>query len=158
MRYLMVDRIERVEPDRFATGWKNVAMSEDYLEWHFPGRPILPGVLVLEACVQLAGWLEAASSGFQRWFLVDRVVSARYHGFSLPGDRLDLRIDRVETTGPERRAFRGEASVHGERRASLEFEGIATDVARLEDPARLESLYRVLLGESPMEPTKGTPR
>ncbi len=70
MRFLLVDRIDDVEKDRSIRGSKLAAMSEDYFEWHFPERPIVPGVLILEACAQLAGWLEAASSDFERWFLI----------------------------------------------------------------------------------------
>ncbi|HBD06910.1 MAG TPA: beta-hydroxyacyl-ACP dehydratase, partial [Syntrophobacteraceae bacterium] len=64
MRYLLVDRITDWKAGESITGIKNVAMSEDFLEFHFAGNPVMPGVLALEALMQLTGWLEAASSEF----------------------------------------------------------------------------------------------
>ena len=150
MRFLLVDRIGEIEPGVRAVGWKNVAMSEDYLEWHFPEQPIVPGVLVLEALAQLAGWLEAASSGFEAWFLLDRVLSARYYGFAVPGDRLELRLESVKADAPDRRAFRGESRVGEERRAVVEFEGRVVPLSTLEAKAEVERTYRSLRGEFPI--------
>jgi 3-hydroxyacyl-[acyl-carrier-protein] dehydratase len=153
---LLVDRIEEVVPGALVRGWKAVAMSEDYLEWHFPDRPILPGTLVAEAFAQLAGWHEAVASDFARWLLVDRVVSARYFGFSVPGDRLDLRVEVRPTDDPTRRAFHGEATAGGERRASVEFEGAVTPLEALEDPARMRRLYDALRGVRPAPDVRRT--
>jgi 3-hydroxyacyl-[acyl-carrier-protein] dehydratase len=147
MRYLLVDRVGEARAGAPMTGWKNVAMSEDYLEWHFPEQPIVPGVLVLEALVQLAGWHEAAVSGFERWFLLDTVRSARYYGFAVPGDRLDLTLEPAEATAPERRAWRGESRVGGERRAVIEFEGPVVALASLESRTQVERMWQVLRGE-----------
>lgn len=156
MRFLLVDRIEEVVPGSLIRGWKAVAMSEDYLEWHFPDRPILPGTLVAEAFAQLAGWHEAVASDFQRWALVDRVTSARYFGFSVPGDRLDLRLEVRATDDPVRRTFAGEATAGGERRALVEFEAVVTPLAELEDPARMRRLYDALRGTKPTaDPRRG---
>lgn len=149
MRYLFVDRIEEVVPGASARGWKNVAMSEDYLEWHFPGQPVVPGTLVLEAFAQLAGWLEAASSGFTRWFLLDHVTSARYFGAALPGDRIDLLVTAVRTDDPERRAYQAESLVGGERRALVEFDGRAVALADLDAKAQVERAYERLRGGPP---------
>lgn len=148
MRYLLVDRIDRVEAGRLVSGWKNVAMSEDYLEWHFPDRPILPGSLVLEAFSQLAGWLEASTSGFASWILVDRVTSVRVFGFAVPGDRLDLEVEVLPGSDPARRVYRGESKVGGERRSLVEFEGVVVPLADLEDAARAERTFRSLKGET----------
>jgi 3-hydroxyacyl-[acyl-carrier-protein] dehydratase len=137
VRYLLVDRIESIDPDRAAVGWKNVAMSEDYLEWHFPGRPIVPGTLVLEAFAQLAGWLEAASSSCERWVLLDKVGSARYVGFCVPGDRIELRLERVEGADPARRAYRGESRVGTDVRARVEFEAVVVPVESLDAKATI---------------------
>ena len=148
MRYLLVDRIERVEAASIA-GWKNVAMSEDYLEWHFPGQPIVPGTVVLEAFVQLAGWLEASASDFQRWVLLDRVASARYFGFAVPGDRIELRIEAVAAADPARRSYRGESRVGGDVRASVEFEGVVVALDALEDRERARRAFETLSGAAP---------
>jgi 3-hydroxyacyl-[acyl-carrier-protein] dehydratase len=146
VRYLLVDRIESIDGDRAAVGWKNVAMSEDYLEWHFPGKPVVPGTLVLEAFVQLAGWLEASASSCERWVLLDRVVSARYAGISVPGDRLELRLERVGGADPARRAYRGESVVGGERRATVEFEAVVVPVESLDDRATIARDLATLRG------------
>ena len=67
MRYYLVDQIKEWEVDKRIRGVKNVAMTEDFLEYHFPKYPTMPGVLLLESMAQLAGWLEAVSSKFTRW-------------------------------------------------------------------------------------------
>lgn len=140
MRFLLVDRIAAVEVDRSIAGWKNAAMSEDYFEWHFPERPIVPGMLILEACAQLAAWLEGASSDFERWFLLDRVRSARYYAFAVPGDRIDLELERIDDGADEgRRVYRAESRVGETRGASIEFEGRVVD---LETSAARESARR----------------
>jgi 3-hydroxyacyl-[acyl-carrier-protein] dehydratase len=155
VRFLLVDRIGDVVPGVSARGWKTVAMSEDYLEWHFPGRPILPGTLVAEALAQLAGWHEAVASDFQRWVLVDRVVSARYFGFSGPGDRLDLAVEVLPASDAERRAYRGEATVDGERRALVELEAAVVPLESLESREHMRRLHAALRGEKPSRDARG---
>lgn len=154
MRYLFVDRIEEIVPGEKARGFKNVAMSEDYLEWHFPGQPVVPGTLVLEAFVQLAGWLEAASSGFTRWFLLDHVTSARYFGAALPGDRIDLVVTSVPTDDPERRAYQAQSQVGGERRALVEFDGRAVALSDLDAKEQVERAYERLRSGLPGRGTR----
>ena len=176
MRFLLVDRVAAVEPGRSIRGWKNAAMAEDYFEWHFPGRPIVPGILilealslravdsvrvashfpgrpivpgmlVLEACAQLAGWLEAVSSDFERWFLLDAVRSARYYAFAVPGDRIDLALECVESDG-ERRVYEAESSVGDTRGCRIEFEGRVVPLETLQARAAARNAWAVLRGES----------
>jgi 3-hydroxyacyl-[acyl-carrier-protein] dehydratase len=147
MRFLLVDRIEEIEPGRRAKGFKNAAMTEDYFEWHFPGRPIVPGVLILEALSQLAGWVEAAGSDFSSWILIDRVRTARYYAFARPGDRIDLEVELVEGDDPDRRVFKGESTVAGQRSAIVEFEGRVVPLQGLEGSDRARRAYAVLRGD-----------
>jgi 3-hydroxyacyl-[acyl-carrier-protein] dehydratase len=149
MRFLLVDRIEEIEPGRSARGFKNAAMTEDYFEWHFPGRPIVPGVLILEALSQLAGWVEAAGSEFGSWFLLDKVSSARYYSFAVPGDRLDLTVKALECDDPDRRVFEGESTVAGKRSAIVTFEGRVVPLEGLEAADRARHAYALLRGEEP---------
>jgi 3-hydroxyacyl-[acyl-carrier-protein] dehydratase len=156
MRYLLVDRIDAVEPNKRASGWKNAAMSEDVFEWHFPDRPIVPGTIVLESLAQLAGWLEAVSSGFERWVLLDRVASAKVIGFAVPGDRIELRLEQVPHADPARRSYRGESLVGGERRALVEFEAVVVPLESLDAKDRAKRAYEALAGASPAPaPRKG---
>jgi len=165
MRFLLVDRVAEVTPDTSIRGWKNAAMSEDYFEWHFPEHPIVPGMLVLEACVQLAGWLEASSSDFTHWFLLDRVHSARYYAFAVPGDRIDLHVERVpvhpgENGGEDanedandaagaslRRGYKAMTHVGDARGAALEFEGRLVPLETLEARDAARRAWATLRGE-----------
>ena len=151
MRFLLVDRIETVEPGVRIVGWKNAAMSEDYFEWHFPERPIVPGVLILEAFVQMAGWLEAASSDFQRWFLLDRVRTARYYAFAGPGDRIDLSLEVTKegTDAADRRVYTGVSRVGDTRGAVVEFEGRVVPLEALDGAARARRDFQTLRGAEP---------
>jgi 3-hydroxyacyl-[acyl-carrier-protein] dehydratase len=156
VRWLLVDRIDVVEPGRRAVGWKNAAMSEDVFEWHFPDRPIVPGTVVLEAFAQLAGWLEAVGSEFERWVLLDRVASAKVVGFAVPGDRIELRLEQIPHADPGRRAYRAESLVGGERRALVEFEAVVVPLESLDAKDRARRTFDVLRGAPPPPgPRKG---
>jgi 3-hydroxyacyl-[acyl-carrier-protein] dehydratase len=55
--FLLVDRIRELDPDRRIVGIKNVTINEPFFQGHFPGRPVMPGVLILEALAQVGGVL-----------------------------------------------------------------------------------------------------
>jgi 3-hydroxyacyl-[acyl-carrier-protein] dehydratase len=148
MRFLLVDGIADVEDDAHIRGWKNAAMSEDYFTHHFPERPIVPGMLLLEACVQLAGWLEAASSDFRSWVLLETVRTARYDAFAVPGDRIDLHVERLPCEDSERRVQVATTSVGGARGARLEFGARVVSLSDLMSPDTARRMYATLRGES----------
>lgn len=147
MRFLLVDRIVGWEPDGVIRGIKNVAMTEDVLEHHFPGRPVMPGSLLLESLVQLAGWLEAAASDFENWFLVDRVRRCGFYDFALPGDQVELEVQATGPVAEGRRCYRGIGSTAGGKRIAADFEGRIVGLADLEDPEAQRRLYANLIGE-----------
>jgi 3-hydroxyacyl-[acyl-carrier-protein] dehydratase len=144
MRYLLVDRILEWKAGESILGVKNVAMTEDFLEFHFPRNPIMPGVLLLEALAQLAGWLEAASSDFQRWFLLQSVRRCLFYGFAFPGDTVELEVRAQGGQDPSKRAFVGVCSVLRTKRVVAEFEGEAIPLGDIEDPADRKQAFQRL--------------
>ncbi len=108
MRFLLVDAIQELEPGRRAVGTKNVAMSEDFLADHFPHRPIMPGMLILEALVQLADWVLRAGSDFQRLGLAAGFDGVKFRRTVLPGDQLRLEVRVLSEDDAEVR-FQGRA-------------------------------------------------
>lgn len=92
MRFLLVDRILRLEAGREAVVRKNVSNSEDYFADHFEGRPIMPGCLILETCDQAARLLLAKSADFGCLPNLEQVVNARLQHFVKPGDLLEIRV------------------------------------------------------------------
>ena len=143
MRYMLVDRVTAWEAGVSIHGVKNVTMSEDFLEFHFPRFPVMPGALIFEALVQLAGWLEAAGSDFTRWFLLEKVRSVRYYGFAFPGDQVLLSVEaKREEEGLGH--FRGVATVDGERRVVADFGGRVVPLADYEDPEERRHYFRLL--------------
>jgi 3-hydroxyacyl-[acyl-carrier-protein] dehydratase len=147
MRYFLVDRILEWDPAERISGVKNVAMSEDYLEFHFPKQPIMPGVMLLEALVQLAGWLQAASSEFQSWFLLTKVRKCNFYGFVLPGDQVELEIRKVSDAPSGLSAFDGLGKVAGKKKIKVAFEGEIVPVEQIEDVAEQKRFFQVLSRE-----------
>jgi 3-hydroxyacyl-[acyl-carrier-protein] dehydratase len=93
---LMIDRIKEMEPGRRIVALKNVSANEPHFQGHFPGRPIMPGVLILEAMAQAAGVLAFSHSVMQ---LTERSVyyyvgidNARFKKPVVPGDQLELEV------------------------------------------------------------------
>jgi beta-hydroxyacyl-ACP dehydratase FabZ len=87
-----VDRILELEPDRRVVGLKNVTANEPFFAGHFPGRPVMPGVLIVEALAQTAGvLLMGEASGLIPMFM--GIDKARFRRPVTPGDQLRLEVE-----------------------------------------------------------------
>jgi 3-hydroxyacyl-[acyl-carrier-protein] dehydratase len=97
MRFLLLDRITSWEPGRRATAVKNVALSEDFFDDHFPLKPIMPGVLIIEGMAQLAGLLleegVRRDSGRNVKALMTIIEKAKFRSPAKPGDQLEYRTE-----------------------------------------------------------------
>jgi 3-hydroxyacyl-[acyl-carrier-protein] dehydratase len=93
---LMIDRVKEVQPGKRIVALKNVSANEPYFQGHFPGRPIMPGVLILEAMAQAAGLLVFRSEGTKPdadsvYYYVG-IDNARFKKPVVPGDQLELDV------------------------------------------------------------------
>lgn len=123
-----VDRIVSIHPGHEIAAVKNLSFREDYLREHFPGYPLMPGALQLEAMIQSAQWLLRATLDFPAADFPAVVVSnTRYARYVRPGDQLDLKVSLVGK-GTNRFKFRGVGSLEGQRTIQAQFE-----LARYED-------------------------
>jgi len=114
MRFVLIDRFVTIEPGRRATAVKTFLPSEDFLADHFPGFPVVPGVLLTEAMGQTAGWLIAAGLPGSAWPLLSLVDRARFHRFVRPGEEVAIEATISGRRGDEYEA-RTEAAVSGHR-------------------------------------------
>lgn len=93
--FLLVDRILELEPGKRIVGYKNVTINEPFFPGHFPGHPVMPGVLIIEAMAQIAGILAYQSDESVR----DKVTyftgidNARFRKPVMPGDQLRLEVE-----------------------------------------------------------------
>ena len=93
--FLLVDRVVEFEPGVSLSAIKNVTINEPFFQGHFPGKPIMPGVLILEAMAQATGLL--AFSGLidpseSKLYILVGIDKARFRGQVLPGDQLTLQV------------------------------------------------------------------
>lgn len=94
--FLLIDRVDDFEPFQYLNGVKNVTINEPFFQGHFPGRPIMPGVLILEALAQASGILCSQSlvpaEGKEFLFYFAGIDNARFKYVVTPGDKLDLKV------------------------------------------------------------------
>lgn len=147
MRYLLIDKILQWEGNEFIKGVKNVAMSEDFLEFHFPDRPVMPGVMLLEAMTQLTGWLVALSTDFTKWFLINQIEHCKFYSFALPGDQVILTVQRIENNN-EGILFRGIGMVEEKKKLIAEFSGELIDLETIEEIENKRKEFRTLIREN----------
>lgn len=99
--FLLVDRIIELEPGKTVTALKNVTMNEPFFQGHFPGEPVMPGVLILEAMAQTGSILSCLSDNTMIGRLVyfAGVDKARFRRVVRPGDQLVLKLEMIKQKG-----------------------------------------------------------
>jgi beta-hydroxyacyl-ACP dehydratase FabZ len=118
---LLVDRAVIVEPDKKITGYKSVSGNEPFFQGHFPGRPIMPGVLIVEAMAQAACILMLRKPEMKdKLAFFMGIDGVKFRKPVLPGDQLELRVEITRAGGRVGKA-RGEAFVRDEKVTEAEF-------------------------------------
>jgi 3-hydroxyacyl-[acyl-carrier-protein] dehydratase len=126
---LLIDRVETLEPDRSIVAIKAVTINEGFFQGHFPGRPIMPGVLIVEALAQTAGVLAVeslnlANSGKLVYFMA--IEYAKFRTPVEPGVLLRLEVEFVQKRTSVCK-FAGRASVDGKVAAEANFTAMIAD-------------------------------
>jgi len=126
---LLVDRIESLDPEKGIVAVKAVTMNEQFFQGHFPGRPIMPGVLIVEALAQAAGVLAVealglAGSGKLVYFMA--IEGAKFRQPVEPGVLLRLEVEFVQKRSSVCK-FAGRASVDGKLAAEAQFTAMIAD-------------------------------
>jgi len=127
--FLLVDRVLEVSPGERLVAYKNVSAGEPYFQGHFPGHPVMPGVLVLEALAQASAILCYKSTGYDPAKKVTYLMAidgARFRRPVVPGDRLQLEVT-VLRFKPLVVKTHGVASVDGQLVAEGDFLATVVD-------------------------------
>ncbi len=93
--FLLIDRVIESEDDNYLSALKNVTVNEPFFQGHFPGQPIMPGVLILEAMAQATGLLAFSSmnDGHEsKLYMLVGIDKSRFRGQVIPGDQLILNV------------------------------------------------------------------
>ena len=127
--FLLIDGIQTLTPNVSATGIKNVSVNEPFFEGHFPDRPVMPGVLIIESMAQTAGCLVVASLGKESegklvYFMT--IENARFRKPVVPGDRLVINVEKLRSRGSVYK-FSGKAFVGEILAAEASFSAMIVD-------------------------------
>tara|TARA_R100000750_G_scaffold56518_1_gene43083 strand:- start:145 stop:636 length:492 start_codon:yes stop_codon:yes gene_type:complete len=95
VRFSLIDSVTELDPGSSITIVKNLTRSEEYLADHFPGFPVMPGVMMLETLVQTGAWLMRLDSDFAySTILLDEAKALRFKSFVAPGDQLIVNVQK----------------------------------------------------------------
>ena len=133
--FLLVDKIVDIDGDISGTGIKNVTINEPFFQGHFPGNPVMPGVLIIEAMAQTAGVIcilnggEAAEASLVYFMSIDK---ARFRKPVLPGDILHIHVKQVRKRGPVWK-FQSQAKVDGQLVSEAEITAMIVESGQLDN-------------------------
>jgi 3-hydroxyacyl-[acyl-carrier-protein] dehydratase len=123
--FLLVDRVLELEPEARIRAIKNVTVNEPFFNGHFPGKPVMPGVLIIESMAQAGGLLSLITRGMQgvdnsdKLFYLVKIENVRFSKMVVPGDQLELNVTlkrRIRNMA----LYAGSACVDGKEVASAE--------------------------------------
>jgi beta-hydroxyacyl-ACP dehydratase FabZ len=127
--FLLVDRILELELGKHVVGMKNVTINEPFFAGHFPGHPIMPGVLILEAMAQVGGFLLMSSldaRGEKKLLYFTGIDKARFRRPVSPGDQIRFEL-RILQRRQQFCRMKGEARVDGKLVAEAELSSVLVD-------------------------------
>lgn len=126
--FLLVDRIRELEPGRRIVGFKNVTINEPFFQGHFPDRPVMPGVLILEAMAQVGGVLAFKSDprGGRPVVYMTGVDKAKFRKPVVPGDQVRFEIEVLKRRSPFWK-MRGAAYVESDLVCEAEITAMVTE-------------------------------
>jgi 3-hydroxyacyl-[acyl-carrier-protein] dehydratase len=121
MRFHLIDRITELQPGKLLRAYKNLALGEEYLADHFPGFPVMPGVMMLQTLVEGASWLIRLSENYSHSVIVLREVkNVKYGTFMEPGKQMQICVEMAEQDDSTC-AFKGKGEVAGQSTVSARF-------------------------------------
>ena len=130
--FLLVDRVTKLEKNETLTAYKNVSISENIFQGHFPGHPIYPGVMILEGMAQAGGILAFKSMDMSKEEAAQKVVyfmsidKAKFRSPVKPGDQLEYRISVIKHKGAIW-MLKGEAYVDDKMVSEAELKAMIVD-------------------------------
>ena len=112
MKFILIDRTVELEPGKRIVAVKNLSLAEEYLQDHFPRFPVLPGVLMIEAMIQAAAWLQRVTADFaQSMVVLDEVRNVKYGAFFHPGTTMRVEVELLKQEPGGLWKFKGVGSV-----------------------------------------------
>ena len=126
--FLLIDKIIDIDGDNSATGIKNVTINEPHFQGHFPTKPIMPGVLIVEAMAQTAGAIALIARGLETQALVYfmSIDGAKFRKPVFPGDQLRIHVKKIKRRGGLMK-YACEATVDGIKVAEAEVTAMLVD-------------------------------
>lgn len=118
MKFCLVDRIVELVPGTSIKTIKNVSLAEEYLQDHFPGFSVLPGVMMVEALVQSCAWLVRVTENFEHSvILLKQAKAVKFNSFLKPGQTLEVTATLKKQDGADLE-FQASGTVNGESAVS----------------------------------------
>ena len=127
--FLLIDKVVDIVADESATGIRAVSSNEPYFAGHFPGHPVMPGVLIVEALAQTAACLVSATLQGETYDMLvffTTIDGVKFRKPVLPGCLLELKVKKVSARGPLWK-FTGEAHVEGKKVTECQFSAMMID-------------------------------
>lgn len=136
MRWIWIDKFIDFQSGKSATAIKNVTLAEDHLHDHFPGFPVMPECLMIEAMAQTGGILVGEAGAFREKVVLAKIQKAVFFDFVRPGDTIQLQAT-LESIAPEAAGTRGRITRQGHLIAEIDllFSHVDQNLAGIQFPA-----------------------
>jgi 3-hydroxyacyl-[acyl-carrier-protein] dehydratase len=146
MRWIWIDKFIEFETGKRAVALKNVTLAEEHLHDHFPGFPVMPECLMIEAMAQTAGILVGEANKFQEKVILAKIKKAVFFDFVKPGDSIELEAN-IESIAPEAASTNGKIARSGKLIAEIDlmFSHIDQNLTGIEFPGSDTSIFESLL-------------